>query len=170
MEKLKDEKKEKKRRWKKILLALLLLLNIVVLIVGLYFLTNNLNQVDIDPNAEDYVSSLKRPDDIDSSQILIPGYGELTMEKGSNTLETTLFNPEDNPCYFRFTLVDAETEEVLYESKLVPPGKGISPITLNKTFDEEGTYSVILKYETVDLEDTSINYNGSEVELTIKVE
>ena len=56
----------------------------------------------------------------------------------------------------------------MYESKLVPPGKGITPIKLNKRF-EEGIYRLILKFESFDLEDTNIQYNGSDIEIQLSV-
>lgn len=124
---------------------------------------------NIDPNADDYISQLKRPENIDDSRILVPGYGKFTIKKGSDTVDTVLFNPEDNPCYFQFTLVEAGTNKVLYESKLVPPGKGIQPVKLNKKMDKVGTYKAILKFQSIDLEDTDIQYNGSEMEVSLNV-
>ena len=41
-------------------------------------------------------------------------------------------NPEGNPCYFTFTLVLKDTDETIYQSKMVEPGKAITQITLSK--------------------------------------
>lgn len=158
--------KKKKFPW---LLLLLLLLLTGGIGLGWKMLSDK-PDTGIDPNAYAYESQLKRPENIDSSKILIPGYGDFKMKAGSDTIETVLFNPEDNPCHFQFTLVDAETQEVLYESKLVPPGQGVGPIKLTKTFNEKGSYPAVLKFKTVDFEDTDINYNGSEINLNIVVE
>ena len=57
----------------------------------------------------------------------------------------------------------------MYESKLVPPGQGITPIKMNESFDEVGTYDAVLKFKTVDFEDTDITYNGSDMEVQINV-
>ena len=128
------------------------------------------NKPDVDPDAGDYISALKRPENIGSSKILIPGYGKFKIKKGSDTIDTVLFNPEENPCYFKFTLIETKTDEVLYESKLIPPGKGVTPVKLQKTLDQAGSYDFTLKLQTFDLEDTSINYNGSNTSVKLIVE
>lgn len=159
---------KKKKRTKLIAVIAIALLLLLALLLGCYMLDNN-KRPEIDPNAGEYTSALKRPDNIDESKILIPGYGKFTIEKGSKTIDTVLFNPEDNPCYFKFTLIEQETGDVLYESKLVPPGQGITPIKINKSYGEVGVYPAILKFETVDFEDEDITYNGSEMEVTLNV-
>lgn len=158
---------KKKNRTQAILYLLTLLLLICGLIGG-WFMLKQQNS-EIDPNAHDYTSSLKRPENIGESKIMLPGYGKFTVDKGSNVIDTVLFNPEGNPCFFQFTLIEKETNKVLYESKLVPPGQGISPIKMSKSFDQVGSFEAILKFRTVDLEDTDITYNGSEMEVTINV-
>lgn len=142
---------------------------ILILILGL-LLGGKLmkKRTDIDPNAGDYTAGLKRPDNISSSQILIPGYEKWTLKEGSDTINSALFNPEGNPCFFKYTIIEKATGDTLYESKLVPPGKGITPIKINKRF-EEGIYRLILKFESFDLEDTNIQYNGSDVEIQLNV-
>lgn len=72
--------------------------------------------------------------------------------------------------YFKFTLIETKTDEVLYESKLIPPGKGVTPVKLQKTLDQAGSYDFTLKLQTFDLEDTSINYNGSNTSVKLIVE
>lgn len=160
----------KQKTNKKIFAGLLIAFLIVMALLGGVFFMNKGNKQDIDPNAGDYTSALKRPENIGSSKILIPGYGKFMMKKDSDTIETVLFNPEENPCYFKFTLVETKTDEVLYESKLVPPGKGITPVKLQKAFDQIGSYDVTLRLQTFDLEDTSINYNGSDTAVQLIVE
>lgn len=159
----------KKKKNKLLMYLLCILIAIILLLAGFILINNKSNKADIDPNASDYVSALKRPDNIDDSKILIPGYGKFTIQKGSDTIDTVLFNPEDNPCYFQFTLVEKSTGDILYESKLVPPGQGITPVKISKSFNEVGTYDAILKFKTVDFEDTDITYNGSDIDVTINV-
>ncbi|SDY20337.1 hypothetical protein [Eubacterium barkeri] len=149
-----------------IIVAVALLL--IMLACGVWFALQN-RSIDIDPNAGNYESSLKRPENIGQSKILIPGYGEWTMKKGSDTIESVLFNPEGNPCFFKFEIIERDNGDVLYQSRLVPPGQGISPIKLSKTFNEVGTYNVVLKFQSVDLEDQKTNYNGSDVEVKLNV-
>lgn len=158
----------KKKDYTKII-AMFLILILLTLSLFIGFSLKNSNKQDIDPNAGDYSSALKRPDNIGDSQILVPGYEKWTLKKGSDTIDSALFNPEGNPCYFKFTLIEKSTGEILYESKLVPPGKGITPIKLNKIFNEVGSYDTILKFQSFDLEDTEIEYNGSDVEVELNV-
>ncbi|MGL4283259.1 hypothetical protein [Eubacterium aggregans] len=127
------------------------------------------NGIDIDPNAGNYESALKRPENIGQSKILIPGYSEWTITKGSDIIESVLFNSEGNPCFFKFEIIEKDSGDVLYQSRLVPPGQGISPIKLTKSFNEVGTHNIILKIQSVDLEDQSIHYNGSDVEMQLNV-
>lgn len=158
----------KKKKKFRLILYLLTIFILLVSLIGGWFILNK-DDINIDPNAYDYTSSLKRPENIDDSKIMVPGYGKFTINKGSGVIDTVLFNPEGNPCFFQFTLIEKETNEVLYESKLVPPGKGISPIKLSKSFDEIGSFEAVLKFKSVDLENTDITYNGSEMDVIINV-
>ncbi len=156
-----------KKKKNRLLWLLLLLLLLLMLLGGLWALLKG--KLDLDPNAVDYESALKRPDNINDSQILIPGYGKFTIKQGSNVIDTVLFNPEGNPCFFQFTLVEKSTKKELFKSKLVAPGKGIAPVKINKVFKKTGSYDAVLKFKTVDLEDTKITYNGSDIEVKINV-
>lgn len=158
------------KKKKNFLIWIFLFSILIMLVLGTLFLVNKeKNQADIDPNAGDYSSALKRPDNINDSQILVPGYGKFTIKKGNDTIDTALFNPEGNPCFFKFTLIEKATNKVLYESKLVPPGKGITPIKINKSFDKTGSYDAVLKFQSFDLEDTEIEYNGSDIDVRLNV-
>ncbi|WWU66664.1 hypothetical protein QJR26_18145 (plasmid) [Clostridium baratii] len=154
---------------KKGLLGWILLLLLIAVTLSSGFFIINKNKSDIDPKAGDYSSALKRPENIDDSKILVPSYRKFTIKKGSDTIDTAFFNPEGNPCFFKFTLIEKSTNEVLYESKLVPPGKGITPIQINKTFDKVGEYDAILKFQSFDLEDKKIEYNGSNIAVKLNI-
>lgn len=157
---------KKRKIYPYVLAALILLLIIAALLVGKYFWNKG---PDIDPNAGNYSSALQRPDDISKSQILIPGYKTFTIEKGNKTINTAFYNPEGNPCFFKYTLVEEGTGDILYESKLIPPGQGISPIKINKVYKEVGSYAATLKFQTYDLDKGEQEYNGSEIEVVINV-
>ncbi len=156
------------KKKKNFIIWIILIFLLVMMLLGGLFLANK-NKADIDPNAGDYLSALRRPDNINDSQILVPGYGKFTIEKGNDTIDTAFFNPEGNPCFFKFTLIEKDTNEVLYKSKLVPPGKGITPIKMNKSFDKVGSYDAVLKFQSFDLEDTNIEYNGSDIDVKLNV-
>ncbi len=154
-----------KRNYKFPIIILLLL---IALLLGGYFLWKSNQGPDIDPAIKDYVSSLKRPDNLDKTQIAVPGITNLVMDAGTDRLtNTTLFNPKGNPCYFQYILILDQGHKVLYESKLIPPGKGISGIQLNQKM-KRGTYPVTLKINTFDLEDYETPLNGAEVKGTLR--
>ena len=79
-----------------------------------------------------------------------------------------LFNPEGNPCYFTFELVLKDTNETLYTSKMVEPGKAITNVTLSHGL-EKGEYQAVIKISTASLEDGSA-MNGANVETTLIVQ
>lgn len=152
-----------RRTWK---LPILILL-IVFALSGGYWAWKQGQGPDIDPAIKDYVSQLKRPENLDETKILIPGFSALMMDADTDVLKTTLFNPQDNPCYFQFTVVQ-DNGEVLYESKLVPPGKGVEEVKLNKKM-AEGVYSIIVKIKSYDINDYTKEFNGAEVQGTLRV-
>ncbi len=165
-----------KKSQKQLYLIVFLLLLIVFLLAVMLRQNAAKNQqaastakLEIDSSITDYQGELKRPPDMETTQILIPGFETLHLQAGSTHVDTVLFNPEDNPCFFQFNIKSRDTDEVFYESKLVPPGKGIDGIELNRTF-EAGEYPAVIQFRTHDLEDPTINYNGSDMEITIIVQ
>lgn len=79
-----------------------------------------------------------------------------------------LENPAGNPCYFTFELVLKDTNETLYTSKMVEPGKAITNVTLSHGL-ENGEYPAVIKISTASLEDGSA-MNGANVETTLIVQ
>lgn len=116
----------------------------------------------IDQNAMDYTP----PDGIrvetDPNHIALPGYSNIRMTADTDTAYMALWNPPNNPCYFRYVIVLEDTEEKLYESDLIPPGKAVTNITFNRTFPE-GTYSILIKIESYALEDGKTALNGGQI-------
>ena len=79
-----------------------------------------------------------------------------------------LYNPEQNTCYFRMTLLLSDGTQ-LWQSGLIEPGKGIYDITLEQTL-AAGTYEdAVLKYECFAMDDAQTPLNGSEIKLTLNV-
>jgi hypothetical protein len=94
--------------------------------------------------------------------IKIPGYPSIALPKDKETVNVALVNPEGNPCYFTFEIVLKDTGESLYKSKLVPPGKAITEITMARAL-EAGEYNAIIKITTTSVADGSA-MNGANVE------
>ncbi len=100
--------------------------------------------------------------------IAIPGYPTIRIPADKKDVNLPLHNPEGNPCYFTFTLVLSETEEVLYESKQVPPGQGIAAVTLNRALPK-GEHSAVIQIRTNSLTDGS-PMNGANMVTTLVAE
>ena len=167
---------------KTLILSLIVLLLLISGVVTLALNWNNLfgsapdgpsssqtGDLDIDPGAESW-NGEKLPDKTDDAPaagIKIPGYPSITLPKNQKTVNVALLNPEGNPCYFTFELVLKDTGERLYKSKLVPPGKAITEITMEKPL-AEGEYDATIKITTTSLTDGSA-MNGANVETVLIV-
>lgn len=124
---------------------------------------------DIDPNAADYTGAQPEDKGGASKGIKIPGYPSITLPADTKDVAVALLNPEGNPCYFTFALVLTDTQETLYTSKLVPPGKAITQITLSRAL-AAGEYNAVIKISTTSLEDGVSAMNGAEVETVLIVQ
>ena len=125
--------------------------------------------LDIDPDADDW-NGEKLPDKTDDAPaagIKIPGYPSITLPKDQKTVNVALLNPEGNPCYFTFEIVLKDTGESLYKSKLVPPGKAITQITMARALPI-GEYNATIKITTTSVADGSA-MNGANVETVLIV-
>lgn len=158
-----------------IAVALALILIIAGIVVGLnwnnWFGTQGGTSVtvafdpDVDPNASAWTGQQPEDQGGASSGIKIPGYPSITIEAGTQDVAVALLNPEGNPCYFTFELALKDTDEVLYTSKLVPPGQAIYNITLSRPL-EAGEYDAVIRISTTSLEDGSA-MNGANVETVL---
>ena len=125
--------------------------------------------LDIDPGAVDW-DGQKLPDKTDDAPaagIKIPGYPSITLPKDQKTVNVALLNPEGNPCYFTFEIVLKDTGESIYKSKLVPPGKAITEITMSRALTA-GEYDATIKITTTSVADGSA-MNGANVETVLIV-
>ena len=131
--------------------------------------SSQIGDLDIDENAGDW-NGEKLPDKTDDAPaagIKIPGYPSITLPKDQKTVNVALLNPEGNPCYFTFEIVLKDTGESLYKSKLVPPGKAITQITMARALPV-GEYNATIKITTTSVADGSA-MNGANVETVLIV-
>ena len=142
---------------------------VVALVVGGVLLGTVLNNKDADDPIVDYTGPLvnKNPDAL--GNIALPGYGGIKFPANSKKVTLELPNPTGNPCYFRYTLALVETDEVLYTSELIAPGKMVKELTLNRALPK-GTYTLRITIDTFSLADGTTPMNGGvqEVALTVK--
>ena len=123
------------------------------------------NSVDLDPNAGTWEGSKPEDKEPSAKGIKIPGYPSITIAADSENVTMALLNPEGNPCYFKFEIVLKDTNETIFESKYVEPGKAITDVTLTQPLSE-GEYPAIIKITTLSL-DGKNPLNGANVETVL---
>ena len=119
---------------------------------------------------------------VENPNIAIPGFESLEFKAGTMKQSVSFYNPKENTCYFRISLVlksdngteaggtagdSVAKEEVLWTSELIEPGEEVKSIKLVKEL-ESGDFPAYLKYECFSLKDET-PLNGSNVELTLSV-
>ncbi len=141
---------------------IVLLVVILVLLALVFFLI--LDKKDVDTN----VSNIEdKQVETQSSSIRIPGYSSIVIERDKEDVQIALINPSGNPCYFVYELILKDGEESLYKSKLIPPGKMIRDVKLNRPL-KEGEYNASFRITTTSLSDNS-PMNGANVETVLIV-
>lgn len=148
----------KNRIKRNVLIALSITAILLLLLYGGYQLIAK-DTIAIDDNLSDYSPQIELSNNVNANSIAIPGYDEITMQANSDEMYVALWNPKDNPCYFKFVITLEKEDEVLYESKLVPPGKAITSVKLNRKI-KEGRYPILIRMETYSLEDGSTPLNS----------
>ena len=159
--------------------TLLLLLLALILVGGGIFVGINWNHwfgekeipatAEVDEDAQDYTGDRevyqgeKNTDTID-----IPGFETINLKAGTTGQSVNLYNPEQNTCYFKMSLILAD-RTVLWESDLVAPGKAIYDLTLMEALDAGEYADTILKYECFAMDEEQTPLNGSEIKLTLNV-
>ena len=169
-----------KNKTNKILIGIIICL-IAVIIGGAIYFTRGTDkdkenktpdaafEPNLDSNASATASTDGNKEEADKPEgIRIPGYPSITVPADTTDIEMNLENPVGNPCYFTFELVLKDTNETLYTSKMVEPGKAITNVTLSHGL-EKGEYQAVIKISTASLEDGSA-MNGANVETTLIVQ
>ncbi len=103
-----------------------------------------------------------------NDSITIPGFERMTMPSGETVVPAYLYNPENNQCYFEISIILADTDDEIYQSKLVSPGQGLYEIELTQPL-EQGSYDAILHYSTFALHDYK-EMNGANVPIKLIVQ
>lgn len=151
---------------KMILYPLFLLLLILTLIVGVFYYTQKDAIPGIDKTAVAY--QLDGMENTNPKEIMMPLVPEMQITKGETHIKEMLINPKGNQCYFKFVFLLDDSNEIIYESGYVEPGKAIFDFDLNKKL-EVGRHNVTVKIITKDLEDLSKNLNGGDMKTVIEV-
>ena len=77
-------------------------------------------------------------------------------------------NPEDNECYFKYTITVDDEETPIYESDLIEPGKAVREFEVSKALDP-GDYEIHLNISTYSMDDTMTPMNGAVVKADLHV-
>ena len=124
---------------------------------------------DFKPDIDEDINQKQEGGEVQHTEgIRIDGFSKWTVEAGrKEDVPIALRNSKGNPCYFTFEIILDDTKEVLYKSKMVPPGEGIGKIDLSRAL-EKGIYDVTINIYTNKL-DTGAEMNKGQlnVELTV---
>ena len=121
----------------------------------------------LDEDAEDWNGETE---DLSEGQqgIKIPGYGEITVSARTADWQITLANPEDNNCYFKYTITIDDSEVPIYESDLIEPGKAVREFEVTEPL-EAGEYEIHLNVSTYAMDDELTPMNGAVVKAELHV-
>lgn len=103
-----------------------------------------------------------------TSSITIPGFDSLTMKEGQTTQKVTLYNPQQNKCYFVLSMYLQDDKEIFHSSKLAP-GEKLDTIELRQPL-KAGTYEgAKLRYSCYAFDDLQ-PLNGADINFKLEVE
>lgn len=166
---MQNQENRKKRQW--IILAAVLVILAAAAGLFLTFGTRRENPdgkgIVLEEGAEDWDGEMK---DMSEGQtgIKIPGYGEITVPAGETTWKITLANPEENTCYFKYTVTIDDSENPIYESDLIEPGKAVGEFDVTEPL-EAGDYEIHLNISTYAMDEELTPLNGAVVKAVLHV-
>ena len=166
---MQNQENRKKRQW--IILAAVLVILAAAAGLFLTFATRRENPdgkgIVLEEGAEDWDGEMK---DMSEGQtgIKIPGYGEITVPAGETTWKITLANPEENTCYFKYTVTIDDSETPIYESDLIEAGKAVREFEVTEPL-EAGDYEIHLNISTYAMDEELTPLNGAVVKAVLHV-
>lgn len=98
----------------------------------------------------------------------IPGFDVMNLQANVTEQSVNLYNPPQNSCYFKITLLDPDGSQ-LWQSGLIEPGMGLYTITLSKALTAGSYENATLKYECYAMDEAQTPLNGSEIKMTLNV-
>lgn len=131
-----------------IAISCLLLISTATAVLLGFQTPNKESALSLDSSAQDW----SMPNDKNSSQensIKIPGYGTIYFPQNTKTVPITLYNPEENGCFFIFTLTVDDNTDPLYTSGYVEPGKSLMEITMSRAL-AAGEYTLYIHVDAYD--------------------
>lgn len=165
---------QRKNSRKKTVIFIVIIIVIAAVIAGVCLVQRIQNQnsqaaqgIVLDEDAEDWNGETE---DLSEGQqgIKIPGYGEIAVSAGTADWQITLANPEDNNCYFKYTITIDDSEVPIYESDLIEPGKAVREFEVTEPL-EAGEYEIHLNVSTYAMDDELTPMNGAVVKAELHV-
>lgn len=174
-ERTNKEEKGKKRKTTIILIIIVIAAVVVadIMIIQNIRPDNSISQAkkpDLDEDAVNWQGErTQQKEGSASTGIAIPGYKSIRLKADQTKQNVNLFNPESNDCYFVMSLILPDGTQI-WQSKMIPPGKGLYEITLEQTVPAGNYEDSVLKYECYKMDDDLTKLNGGEVKLVLEVE
>ena len=156
----------------------IILVLVCALIAAIIYILFSLNRCDgIKPNvihhdtistddeAVDYVGDKPKTKKKNGQKgIVIPGFDSLVFLSNQTKQKVNFFNPSENTCYFKMSLVVDNV--TLWQSGNVAPGKGYYNITMRNTL-QKGSYTAYLKIECFKEDLTRLNSADVQIKLEV---
>lgn len=101
--------------------------------------------------------------------IEIPGYDKIYVKEMDTKLKGDFFNPDKNNVYFKISFVLSDTDEIIYQSKMIKPGQHLYEIELLRGLSR-GEYPISILYETFSADENLIPRNGATVDCVLIVD
>lgn len=139
---------EKKGGNKKVVVILLLLLVVIGVAVGGYFVWKNMQPDDmLEPNAvigvmpgktdQEIIDELNRK--VDEKSIAFSINSQPTLDKETGEVNWMFENPEGNDKFIRLEVFRDDTNELIYETKMIQNGSYVESAALSETLSA-GSY------------------------------
>lgn len=154
---------------KMMIAVIIVLCAIAAILVSVLFINKNRNNDDkFTPTLDSDAGDIQDNNNSGGQQgqaIRIPGYPSITIAADKENATMNLYNPEGNPCYFTFEIVLSDTNETIYKSDMVEPGKAITNVKLKYGL-AAGEHNAVIKISTASLTDGKA-MNGANVETVL---
>ncbi len=153
---------------KMMIAVIIVLCAVVAILVSVLFVNKNRRNDDkFNPTLDSDAGDIQDNDNSggQGQAIRIPGYPSITVDADKENVTMNLYNPDGNPCYFTFEIVLSDTNETIYKSDMVEPGKAITNVKLNHGL-AAGEHNAVIKISTSSLTDGKA-MNGANVETVL---
>lgn len=103
----------------------------------------------------------------DANSIKIPGFEKITLVGGQSKQKVSLYNPEENSCFFLVSLRLPDGTE-FYRSNLIALGDSIKEIQLERVLSPGVYENSLMQYSCFSVDDLSA-MNGANVKFLLEV-